>query len=253
MKAQYLSGPETKYNYHTDYNRWSKYWMVTKCHRDFSDKSVIQLCTNPGLDGSVDSVLPVTLATTDELFRNKYCVLCNNIDLNVNILYWNLDIYADTFIKFPEKNILNRIRSNRENIFFIPPMFIQTSQPCKMPEYTISKCNETGLWGQYDEHTELVCNSFIDPYNHTYKNVFCFICNRGFTDPEFYRNATCNEKPMYDAQKPGFRAMVSRKSVLGYLSEEELSCGTRQYYDTTLVSCKLVFSKCSFPSLFLLK
>ena len=209
--------------------------MVTKCHPGYSDTSVIQLCTNPGLDASVDSVLPATLVTTNEVFRNKFCVLCNNIDLRDNILYWSLDIYADGFIKFPETNLLNRIKSNRENVFFTPPKFV-SNEPCYMPAYTISKCNETGLWDVYDEETEVACNSFIDPYNHTYKNIFCYKCNREVTLQVFFENEHCDEEPTYEGENPGFIAAVSRDTVLGYNSDEQLLCDTNQFYDRESVS-----------------
>ena len=214
--------------------------MIAKCHPGYTDMSIIRRCTNPGQDGSLDSVLPVTLVTTEEVFRNKFCVMCNNIELYYyNIIYWTLDIYADSFIKFPHNNLLDRIKVNRENIFFTPPKFVKSYKPCFMPEYTINKCNETGLWNIYDKVIDLACNSFIDPYNYTYKNVFCFLCNRRKIEPSFVFETECKEEE-YEEGKPEFTASVSRDAVLGYASKEEVSCGTKQHYHPTLVSLKSV-------------
>ena len=235
VKAQFLSGNETKYKYHKDYYRHDDYWMVTKCHPNFSNTSVIQLCNNPGLDGSLESVLPVILVTTDEVYRNKFCVLCNKIELYNNIIYWNVDIYADKFLKFPQENLLTTVRSNRENIFFTPPKFIVKPQPCYIHAYTISTCNETGQWDQYDEDTELACNSFIDPYNRTYKNIFCYKCNQEKNFQNISKNAKCYEQ-IYENETPVFIASVDRDTVMGDNAIEKLKCGTEQFYDQKSVS-----------------
>ena len=207
--------------------------MISKCHPGYTDMSIIQRCTNPGQDGSLDSVLPVSLVTTGEVFRNKFCVMCNNIELHYyNVIYWTLDIYADNFITLPQTNLLERIKVNGENIFFSPPKFIKSDKPCNIPEYKISKCNETGLWNIYDKVTDLACNSFIDPYDHTYKNVFCFLCNQynRAIEPLNLLKTHCQEEE-YEDTKPAFTAPVSRDTVLGFAS-----CGTRQQYNPTLVS-----------------
>ena len=229
-----MFGPETKYNYHEKHIRYTDYWMVTKCHPEYTNMSVIQLCNNPGLNGLLDSIIPVVLVATDELFRNKFCALCNNIELTDNIIYWQLDIYADGFVKFPQRNLLSSIRSNRENIFYTSPKFVTPQEPCYIPPYTISKCNETGLWDQYDKDTELAYNSFIDPYNRTYKNLFCFKCNnRNETSQHISRYTNRCYETEYETEAPVFIAPVSRETVLGY---EQHPCGTRQIYDHKLVS-----------------
>ena len=230
-----MSGGETKYNYHNDVDIPEDYWMVTKCHPNYSNTAVIQLCKNPGLDGSLESVIPVILVATDEVYRNKFCVLCNNIELHDNIIYWNLDIYADKFLRFPQENLLTTVRSKRENIFFRPPKFIAKPQPCYMPDYTISKCNETGLWDLYDAETELACNSFIDPYNRTFKNIFCYKCNQEKTSQNISKNAEC-DKPMYESKTPVFIASVNRDTAMGYNTIEKLQCGNEQFYDQISVS-----------------
>ena len=143
------------------------------------------------------------------------------------------------FIKFPHNNLLDRIKANRGNIFFTPPKFVKSYKPCFMPEYTIGKCNETGLWNIYDKVIVLACNSFIDPYNYTYKNVFCFLCNQRNIGPFNLLETDCKEEE-YGEGKPGFTASVSRDAVLGYASKEQLSCGTRQHYHPTLVSLKSI-------------
>ena len=236
VRAQYLSGPDTNYNDH-DYYRWSTYWMVTKCHPNYTDMPIIELCTNPGLHGSVESVVPVTLMSINEHFRNKYCALCNKHDLNDIFLDWKLDIYADSFIRFPDQNFLDRIKSNRENIFFTPPSFVKYVARCAMPSYTIRKCNESGLYGQYNDDIELACNSFTDPYNQTYKNVFCYMCNRGLNFTEIsYKFAPCGKPSVIEGRKrPEFIAEVSIDTVMGYNSEEQPSCGTQQFQDRKLV------------------
>ena len=235
--AQFLSGPDTQYNYHMDNNRAPKYWMITKCHPGYTNMSVVQRCISPGIDGSLDSIIPVTLVTTDEVFLNKFCVLCNNNELHDDIIYWNIDIYADNLVTFPEKNLLNRIKFNRENIFFTPPKYIQTPPPCNLPVQRINKCNDKGISKTYCMDIELACEPLNDTYNLSHETLFCYICNKMIEEHEYSENViNCDEEPIYDKERPKYNIPVSRNLALGLTSKEQLKCGRSQFYDKASVS-----------------
>ena len=235
VSAQFLSGTETKYNYRDSHRMdGDKHWMVTKCQPDYTDISIIQRCTNPGFDGSLDSIIPVTLVTTDEVFRNKFCVLCNNIELHDNIIYWNLDIHTDSLLKFPENNLLNRIKLNRENIFFTPPRFVRLPSRC---EFT-NKCNDTEIWSAYFSDMDMACGPFIDTINISYNSLLCYLCihDEALVAHSENKQQCYEEPPRYEYVKAKYTIPVSRDVALGLTSLERLQCDTSQFYDKASVS-----------------
>ena len=169
VRQQNLSGNFTKYT------MVGKVWMVTKCPATIN-QFLVSLCENNPITGNVGDIIPVTDLVSNTHYKNIHCARCNGKgDTNI-MATWSLKIHNDVFNKFPEKDLLAKIRSSKGNIFFVPPDYIMVDA-CFLPPYTISRCNVSGLWSSYDEYIVQSCNLFIDPFNSTYKNSFCYLCN----------------------------------------------------------------------------
>ena len=130
---------------------------------------------------------------------------------------------------------LQIITEQRCNVFYKPPKNIPTYE-CKIPAYSISKCNETGHWLEYNETIDRACDSFLDPFNLTYKNYFCYLCNRNAseeTTPEYMK---CKAKEDMSEVTPPFSALMGVGDVFEDEQGEELNCDVlRQFTDDKMV------------------
>lgn len=152
--------------------------MIGKCNPDITmyvDERIAALCLSPGSDKSIHSLVPVSDGVLH--YRNKYCAFCNGREHSI-LTNWKLEIACTSLISLDEVDILDKVEKKKCNLFYRPPAAVPTVR-CEIPKYSISTCNETGLWQVYNETMELACDAFVDPFNLTYKNYFCFLCNRG--------------------------------------------------------------------------
>ena len=178
-------------------------------------------------------------------FRNKYCALCNNVDENATLIEWKLHINSHKHIPLPTTNLLETIRRTRGNIYFVPPVYIDEPYCLPFAPYTITTCNETGLWRNYDIETELACESFIDPFNLTYKNYFCYVCNVEEVEP--WDSWTCPPLGGFNSETPKFSAIIDAAFAKhGGLASDALNCETTQFQDEKLVSKKKQSGKYKF-------
>ena len=149
--------------------------MISRCHPNFIRYGTEEFCENPGFHDSIYSVLPVRKGSVD--YRNIFCAHCNGVDLLL-LNNWRMEIHCDDAITVTDFNFFNTIRNKKCNIFYKPPSrWFQNFVPCSIPQYKINRCNETGLWSSYNETIKQACDSFVDPFNFTYRNYFCYLCN----------------------------------------------------------------------------
>ena len=152
----------------------------TKCSpelREEIDQLTIDLCENPGLNYGIDSQVPVT-GLEDYSYRNMYCAQCNYDKDAHDYIFWDLYIQCANTITFNRENILHVLEENECDVYLKIPATVRTVQTCSaLPEFTISTCNVTGLWTNYNRSIEVACNSFTDPFNQTFRNYFCYLCN----------------------------------------------------------------------------
>ena len=150
-----------------------------------------------------------------------------------------MEIFADNLVAFPDREFLAKIKSSRGNVFFLPPEIAKGVDKCYPPSFSISKCNETGKWVHYNEYTERACISFTDPFNHTYKNVYCHFCNEDPGGFDFYTNNTekCEMSTQLYAsdERPGYSAVVNIDTVLGSDFDNQLTCRKSQFRDQKMV------------------
>ena len=233
---QYLTSKEdTLYVTATDV---APLWMISKCDPLFrvSQKhdTIKELCENPDTVESIESVLPV-MNTTSHIFRNKYCAFCNDVDV-LWIVNFRMEIQCAETMPVTYKGFLSTIREKKCNIFYRGPFReLNPAQNCSIIRYQISQCNETGLWPVYNETIKQACEAFIDPFNFTYQNYFCYLCNSGDISPRdsWYCSAPSD---MIQDLSPGF-SMLLDINVLVEMETGDLGCALyEQFSDHKMVS-----------------
>ena len=233
IKPQYVNKTISK---HVS-NWW--YWMVIKCPVDDEriDDNDRQLCEHPGLNGDLESLQPVSDVSGTTHFMNKYCAFCNGrYDISSNYK-WKLEVYCDEIISLTDENFLDIIVQKKCNILYEPPSYAILTDCKDWPKYYISTCNETGKWDSYDEFMERACNAFVDPFNQTYKNYFCMLCNT----PTRFQNqdhtyCVGNHDNIISVSPPFFAILDIDlwKEQQGMVPK--LTCNPSQFKDTKLVS-----------------
>ena len=234
VSYQFLHGVENTdfLSYHVVVDA-GDYWMITMCDPDVLDSTY----TCESDDSDYDSLIPVTDPLTNIHYRSKNCALCNIQNSTGPLLYWKLGIQSNIQLSFPHDHIFEVIRRTRGNIFFIPPDYI-SAQICEPVSYTIDKCNATGLWKTYDQDIQSACESFVDPYNNTYKNIFCLKCN----GDEDSMRGECQFMPdMPLVKEPVFAAILDMSIIRNRPRETSLICGDSQFLDEIMVCSHSLF------------
>ena len=117
---------------------------------------------------------------------------------------------------------------------FIPPVSYFEYQECQINSiYTIERCNQTGLWEKHNSFIEVACeSSYIDAYNYTYKNFFCFLCNaeQSVIEEDWL---SCGSEP--SPNKPGFSAVYDLKVITDGPNTDRLVCNAAQFADKEMV------------------
>ena len=167
---------ETNYPYAPDVE---SYWMETSCPKEtighLPMDNLQDLCENPGNYNFLEAHLPVSEADTRVHYRNVFCAFCWNVS-PMQLKTWLLEVHCHKQLDVSDRNILLETRNEKCNIFFKPPYYYDQNM-CTFPQYTIYECNQSGLLQDKDEMLEWACNKYYDPYNTTYKNFFCYLCN----------------------------------------------------------------------------
>ena len=207
--------------------------MIAKCDPNYPNMEIRDLCENPGLDGSPDSVVPVTDSRSHVHYRNKYCYYCNRVDKEASLIYWTLDIKNSEYIAIPNENLLLELKQQRGNIIFHQPKYVEV-QSCDVPRFQISTCNKTGLWKTYNKYIERACSSFLDPFNYTYRNYFCYLCNAGTLPEDSWGCFIESVGGDYNLNPP-FLAILDIAAVKSELARDQLHCGPDQFKDEIMV------------------
>ena len=228
IHSQYL--PKDKTDYETD----QFYWMISLCGHEESSDFHRESCENPVLGDSYDTlekITPVTDLITGVNYKNIFCAYCSGTVHRHALIQWNFQIQSHNYIPFPSENFFDTLKEDRGNIIFIPPEYVQV-QHCTVPMYTVSSCNESGLWDVYEERFEKACEAFIDPYNSTYKNYFCYLCNIAINDTTSV-NESCLEyhQAGLNVKTPNFFAILDISAASGEVDNEVMACEQSQIVD----------------------
>ena len=227
----------------SNYNTAEHVWMVAKCTiRTLNDITTV-LCENPGHDGSVESIVPVCDPSSGVHYRNKYCAVCNGVPVGTILIKWKLKINNDRYLAFPDKYILTKLQELKGNIFFIAPeyLFVET---CSWPSYKIATCNETGLWSKYNGTIEEACHAFVDPFNLTYQNYFCYLCNSPvqLMPPTSWACSTSTLN--FIDLLPPFSVQLDVSAITGDQEDETLVCDSGQIADYDKVRIQVLYQGC---------
>ena len=231
MSLQYISKGSAYEN--RDYA-----WMVSICPSDVADSRNTELCENPGKDDLLETLIPVTDIRTNIHYRNKYCAHCSGLPDSALLVDWKVEIYNDIYLNVPDDNLLQKIRRDKGNIFYRPPDFIMLDYCTIGYSYSISSCNVTGKWPVYNESLERACAAFIDPFNTTYQNYFCYLCNSPIP-PTLQSNWTCitMSEDYTPGMSPPFLAILDVSAATGHQEvEKELTCRADQFTDMKKVN-----------------
>ena len=130
-------------------------------------------------------------------------------------------------IQIDSEDFLQTVEEKRCNVFYWPPATIPTKR-CNIPTYSISKCNMTGYWQEYNETIDSACEAFLDPFNLTYKNYFCYLCNK-YEDHEL---KYCQARKDITGVTPPFTALLDIGEVEAEERDELPKCDTlNQFWD----------------------
>ena len=157
----------------------AKFKVINKCIRTFDEPDVMEKCTNPDAT-KLENYRIVSHKNTHEAYKNIHCAKCNNFT-DEDFVPWAIKVNCRQGIFLPNSmsDIVSEIRRSDDcNIVFDPPKGFRQ----KFCEPMISKCNETGLLRTNESLVlEEACDAFVFEFksgNETYKNTFCYICNK---------------------------------------------------------------------------
>lgn len=227
----------------TDFSSEVAYWMITTCDPEQPDKEVSDDCEVTD-DSDYDSLVPVTDLLTNKHYRSRNCARCNRGYKDTTLVNWRLQIKSNVQLSFPHNHLFERIRATRGNVFFKPPEYASTAQ-CEPPEYTVGTCNVTGLWEKYDEFLVKACESYIDPFNNTYKNIFCNLCNennRVIRERAVLGNCI-SRRGNYEMNSPRFTAVLELPYIKNGPGTKKLFCEGSQFPDEITVCTHSSFHK----------
>ena len=212
------------------------YQFISTCNASYPNPTIRSLCETPDPDTYLETLYPVTDYTFLRTYRNQFCALCDdNADLK-KVVRWEINVSCNAFDAITHEQMVRIIKKRQCNITFKAPEKKKV-QGC-IP-YTISTCNVTGQWRVYNETLETACNSFVDPYNYTYKNVFCYLCNTDDSDHVDQRHCPKIKMKLgsVSGYTPPFLAIMDLNAVSKYQTNENLQCNkATQFTDNKLVS-----------------
>ena len=226
-----------QYNKETKYGTDLAFWMVSKCNLVYPSNENKTRCESPGHDVAIDSIIPVTDSIGKETYRNKYCYFCNTVGTVHHLVPWLATVRSEKEINSTGKMFWDELKEQGGTVIFRPPNFIPVDTCHKyQPSFYISSCNVTGLWSEYNQSIEAACESFIDPFNNTYKNYFCYLCNIAEMLPT--KEWVCNRTGSQVNWMPPFTAILDI-SVVDTNDEDDkdsITCGKNQFPDHKRVS-----------------
>ena len=210
--------------------------MISRCEQGQFDSEIIEKCENPKFDTSFQSLIPVTDTVTGVIYKNTYCTQCNKVN-EAALKSWGFRIGCDEILHFPAKDMLVlEIYKANCTVNFVKVKYSE-SHDCEKPSYSISTCNETGQWQHHDELINQACDSFVAPFDFTFKNYFCYLCNSRTHVP--YTVSKCHVP-----RKKDIRDFLPRFSVIVDIDTSgrwnlALSCDkTNQFQDKRLVGAR---------------
>ena len=178
-------------------NFFQRYFVIKSCPR--KDDPLADKCSG-NLQSYLEDYVWVTDKTTNDIYNNKHCAICNEVR---NYSPWQVRTDCTEAMNghnSPEAAV-NYILKECEIIVGPPSMESHSDDICMVPD--ITQCNVTGQWESHDLALETACNNFNQIYLEekawttvAYRNVCCFLCNspRGQHVPDICPNGAARPK-----------------------------------------------------------
>ena len=164
------------------------YRIIDDCPESEQNLTIINKCTLSEID-HVSDYSWVSDDSSELIYQNKFCALCHGVE---QFTEWQLQSRCEELIFSDFAGINSLLLSDKCDIINKEPYdrIIPLFKRCVISIFT--RCNQTGLWEQYDPDIEWACNVhdsvFIVEENnrhdsaeikstYLYKNAFCYACN----------------------------------------------------------------------------
>ncbi|XP_048244115.1 uncharacterized protein LOC125371690 [Haliotis rufescens] len=210
------------------------YYMIRSC-ADTPTPGLVQECLDQH-SKDWEHQVPVEDARTGDLYRNKFCALCNNVTLFNN---WDTQIKCSLYpsgfkeAKSAEETYNIALEASICYIKFLPTSHT-VLRPCNYREESvISSCNVTGQWEVYDKRVIEACERFTHVVNGKYRNVFCYLCNTN-DDWRYILNEYVLQPAVVDSV--GLTSLLNfRQKTLEVFEPRKNGCGRKQLYDNIII------------------
>lgn len=191
--------------------------MFQNCPINYPNITVVHACEKKIDQNTANTEVPVTDTTTLYTYRNRFCALCHGVS-DSDMKFWRARISCvhGTFQPSKVDDVFKEIYNTETCNVLYNAANIDSFVPTRCQE-VISECNVTGLWKTYDPFIEQACLAYSYVYDHSYKNVFCYMCNTGDSIA-----------PVVCSNIPTGRLDVSFVALLHFETD-----GSRQMYETT--------------------
>ena len=175
--------------------------MIHSCPA-YSDEEMTKLCD---FEGNIEEQLqniPVTSTKTGLTYRNMHCAKCNN-EIDKYIIQWTFETDCAQFADFnflsSYTEIIEYAKKQECNIYYSADKYDKVINYCEdIVDHTVSSCNVSGTWKEYDEDIDFACQTYKNKYKF-FKNIFCYICNPPVTSGEIISN--CNNSMSWQPLK----------------------------------------------------
>lgn len=202
--------------------------LVTNCSRLYTRRAV----------SSIYDTLPCRSNLTFEVYRNKYCALCNG-ESEVNLQYFEAMFTDKTgksnTIYSPYIVLSLALTSESFETTFSPPDTTVAVLACKP---IVERCNIREKIITYDPLIEEACKTYesrIQQRNMVYKNIFCASCN-----DENITETTCSKQEEQIGSAFTGHLNLNQYDVQTVNETIETPCPPGQYYDPINVSFLLL-------------
>ncbi|KAK6183926.1 hypothetical protein SNE40_006493 [Patella caerulea] len=233
-----------------DWARYSK--LVEACAPTYRERNTISDCLNNSYFHWTTNN-PVTDPSTNITYRNKYCAICNYVNVTEN---WKTRTRCRSQYDFgnysnPQEIYSSVLRNPNCSVSFEPPTIHIKDRSC-IPEKKMfyTTCNETGKWPRelYDPNVVKACHLYTSVVRRQYKNIFCQICNAEYiawstliddsSDLEF---AQFGLSLLFDLRDEGARGVIPRHQPNDKISNSE--CERNEF--SSPITCKCVKKTCT--------
>ena len=229
----------TEMRVHNNERYGMKYLVSGVCPDNNETSDVIRQCHESHIT-SFEDLIWVTDTSSGRIYKNKHCAECNGI---TSYSYWIMK--TNCKYTFDARSVLYNDKCKFE---MEPPPTNKASVGeyiCEIP--TITQCNVTGQWPEYNDTLYRACKSLTLPFRSfmaVYKNRYCYLCNKGDLDLRRAGQDECLDD--YNTDPNGglsYTTLLDLKRMEKNKQQKDvenrLRCRFDQIYDHYLVSSTL--------------